>query len=89
MTDYVLTYKTGNTGDNKQDWKKMITFGLSKNGYLQCSFTPEFRPVLIDWLKNGEGKWLNFNVKSWDNGQPSSHDQAKQNGYQVDDNIPY
>lgn len=88
MKTYVLTYKTGNTGDNKQDWKRMVTFGPSKNGFLQCSFTPEFRPVLLDWLKNGEGKWINFNVKCFDS-EPTPHDQAKQNGYQIDDSIPY
>lgn len=62
---------------------KYVTMLSIKDGW-KFSFHPAFKQELKSWLNGSEEYW-NGQIKEWEpkNAQPTSHDTAKQDGYQA------
>ena len=64
---------------------KYVTLAGVKEGW-KFSITPAGKKELKAWLENGQADYFNGSFKVWGDApaaQPTAHDQAKQDGYQL------
>ncbi len=83
MKDLSVSIKVGDT------YKTVINIKEGKYGP-QLAFSPDFRPVLLEWLKAPEAAWLNMNIKVWDD-KPSTQQSGQAQAQRVEDtdSIPF
>lgn len=59
MKDISISMKVG------ESYKSMMNIKQGKYGP-QLAFSPDFKKVLITWLKSTDESWLNFNIKEFE-----------------------
>lgn len=59
MKDISVSMKVG------ESYKGMISLKEGKYGK-QLAFSPDFKKVMINWLKSPDDAWLNFNIKEFE-----------------------